>query len=262
VREDEAEAPHEAAVLALTADVAGCAWLAELALVHVPLATAVVLDAMVDAALARRLSAVRLVDCHLSPACAPALVRLLRGGLARLVISNLQQMLDMPAALLLSNELRASTTLTSFHLRCVQLWADAAAAVLLLGALVSHPSLRELNVSFNAAGTPAMQAIAGALLSALVAANAPALHTLDVSFCSLGDAGMRLLADALPHNNHLHTLVCGRNFMTEGFMRNRLRPAVQANASLRKLVLIDFTDDEAAHPAIVRELHELVAARQ
>jgi hypothetical protein len=171
--------------------------------------------------------------------------------------------LDVPAALLLSHALRASTTLTSFRLCRVGLWHEPAAAVLLLSALVSHPSLHELDVSFNAAETPALQAVAGATLGALVAANAPALHTLDISFCRVGDTGMRLLVDALPHNTHLHTLECAGNAMTQGFMRNRVRPAVQANASLRKLIIL--TDDEAEHPtpvmAIMRELQDMVAAR-
>jgi hypothetical protein len=95
----------------------------------------------------------------------------------------------------------------------------------------------------------------------LVAANSPALHALDISHCSLGDAGVGLLADVLMHNSHLRTLKCAGNDMTEEFMRNRLRPAVQANASLHKLIL---ADDEAAHPAhlaIMLELQDLVAAR-
>jgi hypothetical protein len=260
VKADEAAAPDEAAVLALAADVAGHSWLAELKLEHVPL-TAASLDQLLDAALARRLRTVELWDCQLTPASVPACVRLLSGGLSRLVLVNVPALLDAPAALLLGNALRASTTLTSCWLCEVDLWDDAAAAVLLLGALTSHQSLRELDVSCNNAGTTALQAIAGAVLATLIAANAPALHTLDVSHCRLGDAGMGLLVDMLPQNNHLHTLKCAGNEITEVFMRNRLLPAVQANASLRKLKLIDEDDDEAAHPAIVRELQELVAAR-
>jgi hypothetical protein len=261
----EDDAPDEAAVLALATAVAGHAWLAELTFVGMPLNTAAVLDVLVDAALARRLRAVRLVRCQLSPESAPALARLLGGGLAELAIVSLHPQLDLNAAVLLSNALRASTTLTSCRLCEGGLWDDPAAAVLLLGALTSHQSLCELCVWDNAADTPAMQAIAGALLATLVAANAPALHTLDISQCSLGDTGMGLLVDALARNNHLRTLECAGNEITEGFMRNRLRPAVQANAALRKLILIDDEeeddDDETAHPAIMLELQDLVAAR-
>jgi hypothetical protein len=246
--------------------VAGHAWLTELALENVPLNTAASLDAMVDAALARRLLAVELWDCQLSPASAPAYVRLLGGGLARLALVNMEQ-LDVPAALLLSNALRVSATLTSFQLSAADLWCDPAAAVLLLGALVSHPTLHKVDVSYNnTPSTPALQAIVCALLAALVAANAPALHTLDISHCRLSDARMSLLVDALPQNNYLRTLACAGNDMTEGFVHDRLRPAVQANASLRKLILInddeDEDEDEDETAAIMLELQDLVAARE
>jgi hypothetical protein len=260
------EAPDEAAVLALAAAVAGHAWLTELALQNMPLtAAAASLDALVDAALARRLRAVRVYGCQLSRAFAPACVRLLSGGLVELSLGDMEQ-LDVPAALLLSNALRASTTLTSFQLSAADLWCDPVAAALLLGALVSHRSLRELDVSYNDVTMPALQPVA--VLAALVVANVPALHTLDISYCRLGDAAMGMLVDALPQNNHLRTLKCAGNDMTEGFIRNRLLPAVQANASLRKLILMDDydddkddDDDDPAQPATLLELQDLVAAR-
>jgi hypothetical protein len=249
----------EAAVLALAADVAGHAWLAQLTLNGVPLNTAAALDALVDAALARRLRAVGLGRCQLSPASAPALARLLSGELAQLSVVRMYPPLDVPAALLLSNALRASTTLTSFHLGSVGLWHDLNAAVLLLCALTAHPVLRDLRLSSNRVNTPAMRAIAGATLCALVAANAPALRTLNVAHCSLGEAGLGPLLDALPHNTHIHTLVCDDNSITEAFARDRLRPAVQTNILLRKLVLTREEDDGAV--AILRELQDMVAAR-
>jgi hypothetical protein len=254
----------EAAVLALAADVAGHAWLAELTLERVPLNTAAAVDALVDAALARRLRAVELWHCQLSSASAPALARLLGGGLARLEISDIQVPLDVPAAQLLSNALRASTTLTSLTLSNVGLWDDPAAAVLLLSSLVGHQCLRKLDLSRNSVNTPALLGAAGATLGALVAASVPALHTLNVTRCSLGDIGMGPLVDALPHNTHLHTLECGKNYITEDFARDRLLPALQANASLRKLALFDEfgeEDDLDDSPAILYELQDLVAAR-
>ncbi len=262
VNSDEDE--REAAVLALADDVAGHVWLAQLTLYDVPLNTAAALNALVDAALTRRLRAVELLRCQLSPASAPALSRLLGGGLARLVIVRMYPRLDAPAALLLSNALRASTTLTSFHLNGVGLWHDLNAAVLLSCALTAHPVLRDLRLSGNRVNTPSMQAIAGATLCALVAANAPALRTLDVAHCSLGEAGLGPLLDALAHNTHLHTLVCNGNAITEDFAHDRMLPAVQANASLRKLVLINESeeDDLADSPAqLLYGLQELVAAR-
>jgi hypothetical protein len=170
------------------------------------------------------------------------------------------RLLDVPAALLLSHALRASTTLTYFQLCEADLWDDSAAAVLLLSALTLHPSLRELGMSHNIADTPAMQCIAGATLGALVAANGPALHTLDVACCRLGDIGMGPLVDALRYNTHLRTLVCNSNGVTEAFARDRLLPAVQANGSLQKLVPFDRNEEEE-WPAITRALRDLVAAR-
>jgi hypothetical protein len=231
---DRPEHPVEAAVLALVAAVAGHAWLAALDLANMPLNTEVALDALVDAALARRLRAVELWACELTPASAPALARLLGGGLSRLAIIDMS--LDLPAALLLSHALRACTTLTSFQLGHAELWDDPAAAVLLLNALTGHRSLRELDLTVeNAANTPAEQAVAGASLSAVIGANAPALRTLAVTNCNLGDIGMGALVDALARNTHLRTLLCAGNAISEDFARNRLRPAVEMNDSLRNL---------------------------
>jgi hypothetical protein len=252
------ETPDAAAVLAFAAAMAGHAGLTELMLDSVPLDTAAALDALVDAALARRLRAVVLWRCDLSPASAPALARLLGGGLARLEIYV--RPLNVPAALLLSSALRASTTLTCFELTGDGLWPDPAAAVLLLGALTGHRSLRKLNFLYNTAGTRAMRSVAGATFNALVAANAPALRTLSVGRCRLGDVGMGLLLDALPHNTHLRTLECEDNDITEAFARERMLPALQANASLREVTLIG-KGDQRRHPAILRELQDMVAAR-
>jgi hypothetical protein len=58
--------------------------------------------------------------------------------------------------------------------------------------------------------------------------------------------------------------------MSEAFLRERLRPALHANLSLRKVILIkrdeDDDDDEEEeveeeHADILRELQDMVAAR-
>jgi hypothetical protein len=67
-------------VLALAADLAAHAWLSGVWLYGAPLNNATALDAVVDAALARRLSFVKLTACYLPPASAPALARLLGGN--------------------------------------------------------------------------------------------------------------------------------------------------------------------------------------
>ncbi len=222
-------------MVALAADLAFHAHLRRLWLVFARLGTAAALDAVVDAALARRLTSVTLQDCRLRHASAPALVRLIGGGaLAELDILGTNRLLDAPAALALGNALRSSSTLTAVSLRHVGLWRDSAAATALLGALTGHPSLRSLNIADNDVDRAGRDQ-AGAKIAALVAAKAPALTELDVSECRLRDAGLGPLFDALPANTHLRKLDCGRNALSDAFVRERLLPAVRANSSLRKL---------------------------
>jgi hypothetical protein len=229
------EAEQEAATLAIAADVPAHASLQELHLVGAPLDAPAVLDAVVEAALACRLPILELLVCDLSPASAPALARLLGGSaLTTLVIYASDdpddQLLDEPAAVLLGDALRANTTLTSLVLDDVCLWQEPAAGVALLNALMAHQNLCELEVGDNAVDA-AHQAVAGAALGALVAANAPKLRFLYINGNGLGDAGMGPLVDALRHNTHLQALYCDGNDMSETFVRERLLPAVRPGLS-------------------------------
>jgi hypothetical protein len=194
------------------------------------------LDALVDAALARRLSAVTFSGCRLSPASGSALARLLGGSaLTELnIFDNGVQLLDAPAAVLLGDALRANSMLTKLTLVSSNLFADPAAAAALLGALTGHASLRSL--AFSSEETPTEQAVAfiAPALAALVAADTPALEALFVH-CNLGDAGMRPLLEALPHNTHLKRLMCAGNRLSAAFARDVLLPAVRANTSLLTL---------------------------
>jgi hypothetical protein len=226
----------DADVLALVARIPSHAHLRRLNFIFLPLNAAATLDALVDAALAQQLSSVSLQGCNLSPASAPALVRLVGGGaLAELAIcGSRQQLLDVPGALALGNALRASSTLTAVSLNWVDLWLDPAIGMALLGALTGHLSLRSLNISSNQVGQAGRDQ-AGAVIAALVAADAPALHELDVSSCQLGDEGLRPLFAALPANTHLRTLNCEGNEFSDAFLRDTLLPAVRDNASLQEL---------------------------
>jgi hypothetical protein len=240
----------EAAVLALAADAASHAHLRRLQLDRAPLETAAALDAVVDAALTRQLTGVSLQLCHLWLESAPALVRLVGGGaLAELDI--LSALLDVPAALALGNALRASGTLTTLALRSVHLLREPAVATALLGALTGHPSLRSLIISNNVVRAAGVEE-AGAVIAALVAANAPALHELDVSGCELGDEGLRPLFGALPANTHLRTLDCRYNALSDAFVRDSLLPAVRANASLHKLHTGHASDEAREAEALVQ----------
>jgi hypothetical protein len=129
-------AEREAAVTAsLAEDFGAHDSLSSLELTHVRFDTPGVLDAVVDAALLRRMHTLELSDCELSPPAVPALARLLGGSsLTELRIPNgTLQLLDVPAAALLANALRANTTLTCLHLGSACLWDDDAAAITLWG---------------------------------------------------------------------------------------------------------------------------------
>jgi hypothetical protein len=247
------------------------AWLTGLFVEDAWLNEPAVLDALVDLALQRRLTFLELHGYGFSPACAPALARLVGGSaLSTLGLhSELPTLfLDEPAAMLLGNALRANTTLTSASFTSVGLFNDAAGAAALLGALTAHPTLQKLDIGWNEneavatgfagyAHAPAAQVVLGAALGTLVAANSPALRDLGLSDCGLDDAGLGPLTDALAHNTHLRTLVQGYNCNTDAFFRNRLLPAVHINTSLRELVLIE---DPGFRP-ILYELQDLVAGR-
>jgi hypothetical protein len=236
-------------VLAVAADLATHASLESFRLQVVPLDVPAALDAVVDAALVRRVSSLGLRDCCLSPDSAPALARLLGGNaLTQLnIIGGIRQLLDAPAAALLANALRANTSLTALALAQIELWHDAAAATQLMDVLTVHPRLRKLDLSWNQPdddGLPAEEV--GAALATLLLANAPALQTLDISWCILAEAGLAPVVGALRHNTHLTQLNCSANGMSEWFARKQLLPAVRANASLRKLIAADTYEEVAA----------------
>jgi hypothetical protein len=245
--------------------------LSELALSGAPLDGFAPLDALVDAALARRLTFLCLEACQLSPASAPAaLACLLCDTGARLtalgVVNNGGGPLLLsadPAAALLADAFRQRTALAAVTLSGVGLWHNADAAEMMLRALTAHPSLRWLVLSGNAAGAAAgARARAGAALGALVAANAPALEQLTVSGCALGDEGLAPLVDALAANTHLRMLDCSDNAMSDAFALRRLQPALHAHPTLRYVRLVgDAAAAAAAASPALRQLQRATARR-
>jgi hypothetical protein len=257
----------EAEVVALAADMtASASSLSELLLFRAPLDGHGALDAVVDAALARRLPALALTHSGLSDASAPALTRLLCGyalntlavqftGAEPLLLSGAEG-----SAALLAAALRANNTLTELRLTAVNVWQDAAATEMLLQALTAHPSVRSLRLDHSA--VPAADcARTGASFGALVAANAPALTKLNVSGCALGDVGLGPLADALAANTHLRVLYCSGNDLTAAFALQRLQPALLANASLQRLWLVEEEEGDGEVSLALRQLEQLVAER-
>jgi hypothetical protein len=136
----------------------------------------------------------------------------------------------------IADALRTNTTLTELNLEHLGMWRDPAVGTAVLGALTGHRNLRVLSLHNNHVPA-AHRAAAGAALGALVAANAPALHELDAAYSWLADEGLGPLMDALPRNTHLRKLLLSEEAygMSEAFARDRLLPAVRANASLRYL---------------------------
>jgi bacterioferritin-associated ferredoxin len=240
------DAMHE-----LAAAVATHASLHGLSISDAPLGVLAALHALADALLAH--SALRhltLERCNLGPLCAPALARIAGGGspLWTFRLEQAQPLLDTHAAVLLQNALRTNSTLLGLGITDSAIWANPLAAVVLVNAVADHPSLQSL--SFTMSWECADNALVGAALGSLIAANAPALQHLDVTGSGLDDAALGPLIDALASNTHLRTLDLSYNEMSEALVRDRLLPALRANGSVYVAL------DEAT--PLEREVHTLM----
>jgi hypothetical protein len=224
----------------------------------------VVMDALVDAALARRLRALTL-EFSPPPAAAPLARLLAEGSLVAFKIRRFPQravghdstpLIDASGAALVADALRVNTTLTQLVLWRANLCLDMDAAGTLLGSLVDHPSLRELSITGENYYAEHCHMF-GAALAALIAADAPALHILNCSANYLRDDGLTPIVQALPLNHHLRELDMSENSMSEAFARERLLPAARANTSLRELKCITCPSG----PRAAAEAAELVRLR-
>ena len=201
------------------------------------------MGALADAALARPL---RELTLHLSlpPAAAPLARLLAEGSLTFLEFGDpgsgsLTPLFDAAGAALVASALRVNTTLTVLKLFDSHLCRDMRAAGLLFGALIGHPSLRELRIGDELSSSTANRIAFGAALAALIAADAPALHVLDCSNNLLRADGMAPVVGALALNRHLREFDMRDNFTFDDFARQRLLPAVRTNTSLRVLRCVD-----------------------
>jgi hypothetical protein len=216
---------------------------------------AAALDAVVEVALARRVTVLAFFGAGLGAFAVPALVRLLHGTvvLNKLVIGNSGvQLLDAAGGELLGAALRANSTLATLLVFEADLWREPAAATALVRALRGHRSLRSLGLALNGTLNAHTAVLAGAELAALLEADAPALEDLDVGSCHLGDQGLRPMCEALRRNTHLNLFECGDNGLSDELIRGCLLPALAANTSLRKLTLEDDAEapTEAAAEAV------------
>ncbi len=255
-------AEQTTSLMALATGVAAHTALVELILNSAPHDTPAAFNAVIDASLSRGVRSPIIECCHLTPACAPALVRLLVGSsaLRTLDISNeagvFRPLLDAPAAALLCGALRANRTLSQLWLNNVALWDDPTVGVALLAALTAHPSLPFVALHSNPVRLEDA-ATAGAAFAALVAANSPALHKVLLDGSALGEAGLRLLLDALQSNTHLFAISFDVGGVAEDqlqpFARNVLLPAlVQARARSLHVLVRDDDGDEVDVEGLAR----------
>ena len=260
--QDEADS-RNTAVFALVAELGAHAWLKQLVLCNAPLykdvpawddeedeadeqppadndvPATVVIDTVVDAALARGLESIRFVSCDLDPTFVPAVVRLVNGGtLKSLAIEQIQHLFNASGMALFADAVRASSTLTKLVMCGNIINHDVEHIPVLLGALTGHCSACTLRICDNCKSLECRTYALRAALGALVAANAPALTELDVSDLSLGDVTIRPLLDALAVNTHLRKLDVWGTAMSVEFTRDVLLPAVHANTGLRQLTAI------------------------
>ena len=209
--------------------------LRKLSLYRIDLSTA--FDALVEAALVRRIRSLELVGCNLRPTSAPALARLINGGALEVLnlIDRAQLFFDLPGAQLLGEALQSNTVLTELRLTISDLWRVPGAGTAVLKGLVGHPSLRTLALSNFTSDASSLAA--GAALAALLDSNATALENLMVSSTTFGDDGLALMFMALKHNTHLHVLSCGGCGASETFVSDTLLPAIKVNRGLYVLNL-------------------------
>ena len=212
------------------------------------------LDALVDAVIARpRLHRLQIGDGCTPPAPGP-LARLLRNGtLPSLSFGSVRGGSEPPApvfdavgAVVVADALRANTTLTALSFDHSCLLRNMAASVTLLGALVGHPSLSALEISGELNLVPGGL---GAPLAALVAADAPALRKLRLKSIDLDDNSLAPLVNALAGNRYLRELDITDNYMSEAFMREQLLPAAQ-HANEHRVFTVTGSDWLAADFAL------------
>jgi hypothetical protein len=192
------------------------------------------LDAVVDAVLARRQLRKLSFFCCPPPAPAP-LARLLRSStFAALDISGSYEGVPVPVfntagATLVADALRGNTTLKELTIGACHFLSNAPAACVLLRGLVRHPSLFLLHINDE---IPNDSVAVGAALAELLTADSPALRHLYLPRVRLNDGGLAPIMDALPHNHHLRVLSISHTGASQAFSRDRTLPAIRANTSL------------------------------
>jgi len=152
-------------VLALASAVAAHTSLWKLKLHGLTTHDAAALDALVDAALTRKIREFILEECTVPSAFASSLARLFREGHVeslRLSYMTIEEaaapFFDSAAVAVLVPALLSNKRLKHLTLSGNRIWANATAATALLSALASHPSLERLSISYDESHTAAAEA--------------------------------------------------------------------------------------------------------
>lgn len=240
-------------------DLAMHASLKELILYRMPLTTSPVLEKLVDVVIALGITALHFVGCGLQPPFMAQLARLLTHGkltflIIRRAVDDNPILFDPANGPALCAALRSNTTIASLVFCNVGLWNDLEVGESIINALVGHPSIQTLGLSFNRARNGDRAAV-GLSLAKLLSGST--LRYLSIWSCDLGDDGMRPIVHALGSNTQLRTLVCHNNDLTTAFPHEHLLPALAANASLMQLSV----DNDQAPVSGLAEAEALVAAR-
>lgn len=180
-------------------------------------------------------------DCPFDATSAAAFAALFRStSLTELRLSGNEEeehlLPDGPAAAELGAAIAANSQLTRLSLFGTCLFARPDAVLTLLPALAALSQLTLLDLSGNQMGPETQQGAIGESLAKLVT-SLPALESLHLDYCALDGDGLGPLAEALPSLTTLRELAIAGNHFSRAFERRLLLPAVQANQSLRRLVV-------------------------
>jgi hypothetical protein len=160
----------------------------------------------------------------------------------------------------LADALRQNNTLESLYFDATYTYNCDATMAILLPALISHPSLRVLDLYLvpHTLLNFLRDYSAQRALCALVAADAPALRKLHIQGETLSDVVLSPLLDALALNKHLRVIDFGaHSSISAALAADKLLTAVRGAEALRELVL--QVDGDGAQ--VLVEVQTMLASR-
>lgn len=209
------------------------------------------LQMVVDLAVSKPLSRLVLWNNQLGPESLPQVTRLLSAGsLSALTLADCVALFQIEGeTTAFCNALR-SAKLRTLKLKNTGLGASVSLFVQLLCACVGHTTLKKLDLSLNRPGNAEKCAAVGHVLALVVDSG---LESLELLHCDLGDSGLAPLFAGVARSSRLLSLKCSYEDVSAACARDVILPAVQANASLRKLHL------QNGRTARIPEMNQAVA---